>query len=160
MCAQHLVAFVGGNSVIFFTKARCECLLPLPHGPPNPCQILPKMVPNRRGGTPWRALSAPKRPKGTQERPKRPPETAKKRLESPLEALLGHCGRALGRFGEPNGDQNVAKIDPKALQSCVGQGLSFSLRFSCDSLIFFKENVADFPKFDGKAKIEARCGSP
>ena len=78
MCAQHLVAFVQENYVIFFTKARCECLLPLPHGPPNPCQIHEKMVPNRRGGTPWRALSAPKRPKGTQERPKRPPRDGQK----------------------------------------------------------------------------------
>ena len=76
-------------------KARCECLLPLPHGPPNPCQILPKMVPNRRGGTPWRALSAPKRPKGTQERSKRPPETAKKRLQERLGALLRRFGRVL-----------------------------------------------------------------
>ena len=95
MCAQHLVAFVRGNYVIFFKTARCECLLPLPHGPPNPCQILPKMVPNMRGGTPWRALSAPKRPKGTQERSKRPPETAKKRLQERLGALLRRFGRVL-----------------------------------------------------------------
>ena len=146
MCAQHLVAFVGGNYVIFFTKARCECLLPLPHGPPNPCQILPKMVPNRRGGTPWRALSAPKRPKGTQERPKRPPETAKKRLESPLGALWRRFGRAVGRFWEPNGDQNGAKIVPKALQSGVGQGLSCSLRFSCDFFKDFQRKCCRFSK--------------
>ena len=92
MCAQHLVAFVRGNYVMF-------CLLLLPHGPPNPCQILPKMVPNRRGGTPWRALSAPKRPKGTQERSKRPPETAKKRLQERLGALLRRFGRVLSAIG-------------------------------------------------------------
>ena len=84
-----------GKLCHFFTKARCECLLPLPHGPPNPCQILQKLVPNWRGGTPWRALSAPKRPKGTQERSKRPPETAKKRLQERLGALLRRFGRVL-----------------------------------------------------------------
>ena len=83
----------------FFTKARCECLLPLPHGPPNPCQILPKMVPNRRGGTLWRALSAPKRPRGTQERSKRPPEMAKKHLQERLGALLSRVGRVLSVIG-------------------------------------------------------------
>ena len=80
MCAQHLVAFVGGNYVIFFTRARCECLLPLLHGPPNPCQILLKIVSNGRGGTPWRALSVPKRAKSTQERstpPRRPKSVSK-----------------------------------------------------------------------------------
>ena len=42
MCAQHRVAFVGGKLCHFFMKARCECLLPLPHGPPNPCKSLKK----------------------------------------------------------------------------------------------------------------------
>ena len=109
MCAQHLVAFVGGNYVIFFTKARCECLLPLPYGPRNPCQILQILVPNRRGGTPRRALSAPKRPKGTQERLKGPPETTKKRLRERLGALLRRFGRVLGAAGASRGGPGSPK---------------------------------------------------
>ena len=78
--------------------------------------ILPKIIakcfPKRHGG-PRKVLSAPKRPKGTQERPKRPPETAQKRLESPLGALFRRFGHALGPCWEPNGHQNGAKIDQK-----------------------------------------------
>ena len=42
--------------------------------------------------SPWKALSAPKPPKGTQERSKRPPERAKKRLQERLGALLRRFG--------------------------------------------------------------------
>ena len=83
MCAQHLVAFVGGNYVIFFTKARCECLLPLPYGPPNPCQILRKLVPNRRGGTPQEGPERSKTaqgPKSTPRDPLRRPKSVSNRL--------------------------------------------------------------------------------
>ena len=51
------------------------------------------------------------------------------------------------------GTKMEPKLTPKALQSGVGQGLSCSLRFSCDFLNFLKENVADFPEFVGNAKI-------
>ena len=50
------------------------------YGLRNPLKILSKMAPEEARGYPVRALSAPKRPKTTQERPKRPPEAAKKRL--------------------------------------------------------------------------------
>lgn len=104
------------------------CIIPLPHGPPNPSQILQKLYPSR-------ALSAPKRSKGTQERPKKPPETAPKSLESLLGALLRRCGRAFVRVGKPNGNQNGGKIEAKALQSSVGQGLSSSFRCSYNFVI-------------------------
>ena len=93
MCAQRLVAFAGGNYVIFFTKARCECLLPLPHGLPNPCQILQKIVPNGRGGTPRRALSAPKRTKGT---PRDGEKASPRASGSALEALRARLERHWG----------------------------------------------------------------
>ena len=100
MCAQHLVAFVGGNYVIFFTKARCECLLPLPHGPPNPCQILPKMVPNRRGGTPWkgpeRSKTAQGHPGALQETPRDGQKASPRASGSALEALWARLERHLG----------------------------------------------------------------
>ena len=144
-----------GKLCHFFTKARCECLLPLPYGPPNPCQILQKFVPNRRGGYPRRALSVPKRPKDTQERPKRPPQTAKKRLESLLGALLKRFGRALGRFWEPNGTKMEPKFNQKLSKVVTGRvsHAHFVFFFSYDCLNFFKENVADFRNIVGKSKF-------
>ena len=105
-CAHNILLLYKGKLCHFFTKARCECLLPLPHGPPNPCKIFSKMVPNGRGGTSWRALSAPKRPKGSQERSQRPPETAKKRLQERLGALFRRFGRPGGHFERGFGTQN------------------------------------------------------
>ena len=102
-----------GKLCHFFTKARCECLLPLPHGPPNPCQILLKMVPNRRGGTPWRALSAPQRPKSTPERSNRSPETAKKRLQERLGALLRRFGRVLSAIWASRRSLRERILNPK-----------------------------------------------
>ena len=131
----------GGNYVIF---VRCECLLPLPYRPPNPCQILQKFVPNRRGGYPRRALSVPKRPKDTQERPKRPPQTAKKRLESLLGALLRRFGCALGRFGEPNGTKMEPKFNQKLSKVVTGKVSQAHFVFHMSFLTFSKKMLQIF----------------
>ena len=88
-----------GKLCHFFTKARNESIMLLLYGRPNHHQILTKCLPKGRGGTPWRALSAPKRPKSTQELPKRPPETTKKRPKERLGALLRRFGCGLSDSG-------------------------------------------------------------
>ena len=95
MCAEHLVAFLGGNYIIFLRRLAVNAFFLCRTDLQIHAKSFQKLVPNRRGGTPWRALSAPKRPKGTQERSKRPPETAKKRLQERLGALLRRFGRVL-----------------------------------------------------------------
>ena len=96
----------------------------------------------------------PERPKTAQGPPRTLPVNPRDN-ENALEALWMRFGTILGA----KWDQNRAKIVPKTLQSGVGQGLSCSLRFSCDLHNFFNENVADFVKFVGKAKIVSWGGT-
>ena len=120
-----------------FTKARSECIIILPYGPPNHRQILTKCFPKGRGGTPW-ALSTPKRPKSTQELPKRPPDHQKasqRASGSPLEALWGR----LERFW--NVLQGILRGD-------------FEIKFGIDS------GNADFLKSMLSPKREHRFWSP
>ena len=79
---------VRGNYVIFFTKARCECLLPLPHGPPNPCQILPKL--------PERSKTAQGHPGALQETPRDGQKASPRASGSALEALWARLERHWG----------------------------------------------------------------
>ena len=65
--------------------------------------------PSGQNFEPRRVLSAPKRPKGTQERLKGPPETTKKRLRERLGALLRRFGRVLGAAGASRGGPGSPK---------------------------------------------------
>ena len=116
----------------------------MPYGLPSPCQILLKLISNRRGGTPKRALSVPKRPKGTQRRPKRPPETAKKRLGSALGALLTRFGRALGRFREPNASKMEPKLSQKLSQVVSSRVSHAHFGFHAIFLLFSKKMLQNF----------------
>ena len=115
-----------GQLCHFFIQARCECLLPLPYGPPNPCQILKILVPNG-ADTPRRALS-----KSAQGQPGAPQEIDS---GSALQALWTRFGTIWGAKWE----QNEAEIDPRALQVVSGR--------------VSHAHFGEFPKLVGKAKM-------
>ena len=69
--------------------------------------------PSGQNFEPRRVLSAPKRPKGTQERLKGPPEMTKKRLRERLGALLRRFGRVLSAAGASRGSTR----SPKCMQN-------------------------------------------
>ena len=102
-----------GKLCHFFIEARCECLFPLPYGPPNPCQILQQLVPNRPGGYPQ---EGPERSKTAQGHPGAPQETPRDGQKasrivsgSALEALWTRLERRWGVQGRPREPEMDAK---------------------------------------------------
>ena len=92
MCAQHLVAFVRGNYVTVFAKARCECLFSFAartsKSMPNPSKNGPKQA----RGYP---LEGPERSKTAQGHPGTLQETPRDGQKASPRALLRRFWRVL-----------------------------------------------------------------